>query len=119
MYATKKQSNDTNDATPEHERNDSAYLFTKNYRERIVRSDISVFDFVCYIFLRQKTLILRLANARSARKELGTDSGDGGEDLVLTSEVCWRASGFIHNASRVLRMDLANAYALSDLVLSV
>jgi hypothetical protein len=115
----KNQNNGTNEEAPDHEHNDSAYLFSKNYRERIVRSNISVFDFICYIFLRQKTLILRLANARSARKELGTDSGDGGEDLVLTSEVCWRASGFIHNASRVLRMDLANAYALSHPLLSM
>ena len=96
--------NDTQD-----ERNDASSLFSKDYREKIVRSDISVFDFLCYIFIRQKTLILRLANARSARKELGTDSRDGGEDLVLTSEVCWRASNFIHNTSRVLRQDLASA----------
>lgn len=88
-----------------------ASLFEKDYREKIVRSDISIFDFVCYIFSRQKKLILRLANTQSARKELGADSHGkvGGEDLVLASEVCWRTSQFIHNTSRILRQDLAKA----------
>ncbi|KAK0901785.1 hypothetical protein LTR57_019968 [Friedmanniomyces endolithicus] len=85
-----------------------ADLFSKDYREKIVRSDISVFDFFCYLFLRQKALILRLANTRAARAELGGGGAvkDGGEDLVLTSEVAWRASSFIHNNARTLRQDL-------------
>ncbi|KAH9832732.1 Trafficking protein particle complex subunit 10, TRAPPC10 [Teratosphaeria destructans] len=88
---------------------DAAGLFAKDYREKIVRSDISVFDFVCYLFTRQKAIILRLANAKVARAELGGSTKDGGEDLVLTSEVCWRASSFIHNNARNLRQELANA----------
>ncbi|EME85799.1 uncharacterized protein MYCFIDRAFT_104391, partial [Pseudocercospora fijiensis CIRAD86] len=83
----------------------AAVLFDKDYREEIVRSNISVFDFLCYIFVRQKTLILRLANAQSARAALGAPR-EGGEDLVLTSELCWRASSFLHNAARTLREDL-------------
>ncbi|KAK4539295.1 hypothetical protein LTR36_000821 [Oleoguttula mirabilis] len=94
-------------------------LFGKDYREQIVRSNISVFDFFCYLFLRQKALILRLANTQAARAEMGsTAAKDGGEDLVLTSEVCWRASSFIHNNARTLRQDLANGskqYSLSDI----
>lgn len=89
---------------------DAEALFDKDYRERIVRSNISVFDFMCYIFSRQKALVLRLANAKTIRLQLGTDtSREGGEDLVLTSEACWRASSFIHNAARCLRQDLSNA----------
>ncbi|CAK4031093.1 Hypothetical predicted protein [Lecanosticta acicola] len=89
---------------------DAAALFSKDYRERIVRSDISVFDFFCYIYSRQKALILRLANAKAIRVQLGANADrEGGEDLVLTSEACWRASNFIHNAARCLRQDLANA----------
>ncbi|KAF2771615.1 hypothetical protein EJ03DRAFT_20146 [Teratosphaeria nubilosa] len=88
---------------------DAAGLFDKDYREKIVRSDISVFDFVCYLFTRQKAIILRLANAKVARAELGGSTKDGGEDLVLTSEVCWRASSFIHNNARNLRQELSNA----------
>ncbi|KAI7237475.1 hypothetical protein KC330_g3153 [Hortaea werneckii] len=112
-----------------------AVLFEKDYREQIVRSTISVFDFFCYLFMRQKALILRLANTQVARLELGDVSGSAGEDLVLTSEVCWRASAFIHNNARTLRQDLSNApskkssediealvsswtYAMADLVLS-
>lgn len=80
-----------------------------DYRERIVRSDISVFDFFSYLFSRQKALILRLANARSA----SSFTKDGGEDLVLISEVCWRTASFIHNNARTLRRDLV-AYNLAQ-----
>ncbi|KAK5118590.1 hypothetical protein LTR85_008055 [Meristemomyces frigidus] len=84
-------------------------LFGKDYREQIVRSNISVFDFFCYLFIRQKALILRLANTQGARAEMGSTAvKDAGEDLVLTSEVCWRASSFIHNNARTLRQDLVN-----------
>jgi hypothetical protein len=87
--------------------NDAATLFSKEYRESIVRSNISVFDFICYLYSRQKALVLRLANAKSARVELGASSGkEGGEDLVLTSEICWRTATFVHNGARALRQDL-------------
>ncbi|KAF2857438.1 hypothetical protein K470DRAFT_283809 [Piedraia hortae CBS 480.64] len=82
-------------------------LSATNYRERIVRSSISIFDFFGYLFLRQKSIILRLANAQRLRGE----REDGGEDLVLTSEVCWRGSSFIHNGARMLRQDLARSPA--------
>ncbi|KAK0852711.1 hypothetical protein LTS02_012282 [Friedmanniomyces endolithicus] len=95
-------------------------LFSKDYREKIVRSDISVFDFFCYLFLRQKALILRLANTRAARAELGGGGAvkDGGEDLVLTSEVAWRASSFIHNNARTLRHDLQDGSQSNEPALS-
>ena len=73
-----------------------------DYRERIVRSDISVFDFFSYIFTRQKALILRIANAKSVTSFIK----DGVENLLLISEVCWRASSFVHNNARTLRQDL-------------
>ncbi|KAK0306683.1 hypothetical protein LTR01_005978 [Friedmanniomyces endolithicus] len=97
-----------------------ADLFSKDYREKIVRSDISVFDFFCYLFSRQKALILRLANTRAARAELGGGGAvkDGGEDLVLTSEVAWRASSFIHNNARTLRQDLYDGSQLNEPALS-
>ena len=80
--------------------------FQKDYRAKIVRSDISVFDFSCYLFARQNALILRLANARSSRYGSRSVHQDAPEDLVLISEVCWRAASFIHNAARSLRQDL-------------
>ncbi|KXT05927.1 hypothetical protein AC578_370 [Pseudocercospora eumusae] len=91
----------------------AAALFDKDYREKIVRSDISVFDFLSYIFIRQKALVLRLANAQSARTALGA-AREGGEDLVLTSELCWRASSFLHNAARALREDLIQGLQNED-----
>lgn len=86
-------------------------LFDKDYREDIVRSQISVFDFFCYLFSRQKALILRLAGAQLARDEFGDNYKEGGEDLVLLAEVCWRALAFVHNTGRTLRQDLVNGYA--------
>ncbi|KAF2478765.1 trafficking protein particle complex subunit 10 [Neohortaea acidophila] len=77
-----------------------------DYREKIVRSSISVFDFYIYLFSRQKTIILRLANAKAARIQLGLSPKGGSEDLILISEVCWRAASFIHNNARILRADL-------------
>jgi len=97
------------------EGNDSGSMgaFQKDYREKIVRSDISVFDFSCYLFARQNALILRIANAKSSR--FGSRSAEkvDSEDLVLISEVCWRAASFIHNAARSLRQDL-NSYRASQ-----
>ncbi|KAK3680957.1 hypothetical protein LTR37_021013 [Vermiconidia calcicola] len=97
----------------DHSDTDNAGRLDKDYRERIVRSDISVFDFSCYIFSRQNALILRLANAKAARTGLGSGAKEGYEDLVLISEVCWRAANFIHNNARALRQDLA-AYRSSQ-----
>ncbi|KAM3422809.1 Trafficking protein particle complex II-specific subunit 130-like protein [Cercospora zeina] len=88
-----------------HDKHDAELLFSKDYRDGILRSSISVFDFMCYIFHRQKALLLRLANAQHARLEQNVK--EGGEDLVLTAEVCWRASSFIHMAARALRQDQA------------
>lgn len=85
-------------------------LFSKDYRERIVMSQISVFDFFCYLFVRQKALLLRLANAQVVRQELG---GPLNEDLMLMAEVNKRALSFIHANGRILRADLKHGYASS------
>lgn len=86
-------------------------LFDKDYRVEIVRSEISVFDFCCYMFSRQKALILRLAGAQLARSEFGNNFKEGGEDLVLLAEVCWRALSFLQSSARSLRQDQLNGYA--------
>ncbi|GAB7365728.1 hypothetical protein MBLNU230_g7065t1 [Neophaeotheca triangularis] len=82
-------------------------LFAKDYRERIVMSQISVFDFFCYLFVRQKALLLRLANAQVIRQDLG---GNSNEDLMLIAEVTQRSLAFIHSNARILRADLASGY---------
>jgi hypothetical protein len=88
-------------------------LFDKDYRVAIVRSEISIFDFCCYMFSRQKALILRLAGAQLARSEFGNNFKEGGEDLVLLAEVCWRALSFLQSSARALRQDQVNGYASS------
>ena len=101
----------------------------KNYRDLILENDISIFDFRCYIFSRQMSLLLRLGNAHSARSDLasklqprpnvnrsvsvddanpGAKSGDGSEDLLALAELCSRALNFLTFAGRLLREDLLN-----------
>lgn len=76
------------------------------YREMILASDISIFDFRTYIFSRQLTLLLRAARAPSLSGN-ETASGDKKpEDLVLLSEVCSRSTEFISLAARTLRYSL-------------
>lgn len=79
------------------------------YREMILASDISIFDFRTYIFSRQLTLLLRAARAPS----LGSGAGDKNltkpdkpEDLRVLAEICGRSTEFISLAARTLRSDL-------------
>lgn len=76
------------------------------YREMILSSDISIFDFRTYIFSRQLTLLLRAARAPSMN---GTDPAareKKPEDLILLSEICQRSTEFISLAARTLRYGL-------------
>ncbi|KAJ5091696.1 hypothetical protein NUU61_006566 [Penicillium alfredii] len=81
------------------------------YREMILASDISIFDFRTYIFSRQLTLLLRAARAPSVATEPSSDTKSTKrdkklEDLFLLSEICGRSSEFISLAARTLRYDL-------------
>lgn len=107
----------------------------KPYRELILSNKISLFDFRCYLFARQKSLLLRLANAWLPRGslilKLKADQrvqtlADGSserakpntagkippldevEDLVTLAELCRRAVEFIPAVARVMRADLWN-----------
>ncbi|KAG0154912.1 TMEM1 family protein, putative [Penicillium digitatum] len=83
-----------------------------SYREMILGSDISIFDFRTYIFSRQLTLLLRAARAPSlAGSEPAADgnvakSDKKPENLTLLAEICGRATEFIGLAARTLRHDL-------------
>ncbi|KAF7590594.1 hypothetical protein BBP40_002631 [Aspergillus hancockii] len=89
----------------------------KSYREMILASNISIFDFRIYIFSRQLTLLLRAAKAPS----LLSKESDGSqtpanttkkpENLMLLSEICERATEFISFAARNLRNDLETGLA--------
>ena len=110
----------------------------KRYRDLILSNNISIFDFQSYVFSRQMSLSLRLANARSSRSELmaklQTDSGiespsnnqhqnqrtlnltspEGSENLEELAKICRRAMSFITSISRTIRVDLWNGYTSSQ-----
>ncbi|KAL4737975.1 trafficking protein particle complex subunit 10 [Aspergillus similis] len=89
----------------------------KSYREEILSSNISIFDFRTYVFSRQLTLLLRASRAPSVVSEdadVIQKSGTGKkkpEDLMLLAEVCERATEFISLAARTLRSDLEDGLA--------
>ncbi|KAI0146840.1 cis-golgi transport protein particle complex subunit [Xylariaceae sp. FL1272] len=99
----------------------------KPYRDLIVANNVSLFDFRCYIFARQISLLLRLGNAWSTREELlaklkeQQDSVLHGvaprapppkhkeneqEELPMLSEICRRTLEFIPSVSQVMRRDV-------------
>ncbi|RAL66918.1 hypothetical protein DID88_007700 [Monilinia fructigena] len=102
----------------------------KRYRELILANDVSIFDFRCYLFARQLTLLLRLANAWFTQSELlaklreqressllgvaarlpASQPSDDTENLSVLGEVCKRAMDFIANISTIMREDIWSAY---------
>ncbi|KAL4790058.1 trafficking protein particle complex subunit 10 [Aspergillus venezuelensis] len=89
----------------------------KSYREMILSSNISIFDFRIYVFSRQLTLLLRAARAPSLVIEGADADHKAGklnkkpEDLMLLAEICERATEFISLAARTLRSDLEGGLA--------
>ncbi|RAK98687.1 putative TMEM1 family protein [Aspergillus ibericus CBS 121593] len=92
----------------------------KPYREKILASDISIFDFRTYVFSRQLTLLLRAAKAPALlnkEAESGPKSSrkdKKAENLLLLSEICQRSTEFISLAARTLRIDLETGLADVD-----
>lgn len=104
----------------------------KRYRELILANDISIFDFRCYVFARQLSLLLRLANVSSSREELlaklkeqresslqgvaarfpATQPSDDVENLAVLGEICKRSMDFVASIGHIIREDL-NASFLS------
>lgn len=98
----------------------------KRYRELILANDISIFDFRCYIFARQLSLLLRLANASSSQEELlaklkeqresslrgvaarvpASQPSDDVENLTILGEICRRAMDFVSSIARIMREDV-------------
>ncbi|KAL7275089.1 hypothetical protein RUND412_001991 [Rhizina undulata] len=104
----------------------------KPYRDLILSNEISVFDFRCYLFARQTTLLLRLGKGNAGIEVPVTVPGTSGtyslheaaasaaggepaeEDLLRLAEVCKRAIEFVTSVGRVLRTDLWNGYLASS-----
>ena len=89
----------------------------KKYRELILANNISIYDFRCYIFARQLSLLLRLANSPSSRFELAVDGQPQedtdveSENMLVLAEICRRGLEFVASVSRILRVDLLTGYA--------
>lgn len=102
----------------------------KHYRELILSNEISLFDFKCYLFARQSTLLLRLGKGHSSGLDVGTPGATSGtyslheaaaaavgkpeEDLTRLAEVCKRGLEFVTSVARALRADLWTAYRSSS-----
>lgn len=105
----------------------------KLYRDLIMANNISIFDFHCYLFARQLSLLLRLANAWSSQEELlaklkeqresslhgvaarlpTSQPSDDTENLSVLAEVCKRTMDFVASISRIMREDLRASQAMN------
>ncbi|KAJ2896636.1 hypothetical protein MKZ38_005394 [Zalerion maritima] len=103
----------------------------KPYRDMILANNVSVFDFRCYIFSRQISLLLRLGNAWSTQEELlaklkeqqesvlhgvaprhpPPSTAEDPEKLDMLAEICRRTLEFIPALSQVMRKDIMCAMA--------
>ncbi|KAK3321948.1 trafficking protein particle complex subunit 10 [Apodospora peruviana] len=103
----------------------------KPYRELILANNVSLFDFRCYIFARQISLLLRLGNAWSTREELlaklkeqqelvprgvaprapPPKPTDESENLSQLAEICRRALEFVPSVSLLISRDIVAALA--------
>ena len=106
----------------------------KPFRDLILANEISSFDFRCYVFAREVSLLLRLANVAvqsfpstiGANLEGGSDSpcavgtrflrpnGEDREDLTILAEVAQRASNFIKSVATTIRNDMRSGVRPSD-----
>ncbi|KAI4258004.1 MAG: hypothetical protein LQ352_001394 [Teloschistes flavicans] len=88
----------------------------KPFRELILANEISIFDFRCYLFAKEVSLLLRLANASgspdpnddSVNDRLETARSES-QDLLLLAEVCRRATEFLAASGRMIRDDLRSS----------
>jgi trafficking protein particle complex subunit 10 len=130
MQASESASGDAN----AHYDNIPISFSKKPYRDLILENKVSVFDFRCYIFARQISLLQRLGNAYSTREELlaklkeqqesiilgvaprappPKQTENEQEDLSMLAEICRRTLEFIPSVSQVMRSDLQEALAHS------
>ena len=95
----------------------------KPFRDLILANDISIFDFQNYVFARQVSLLLRLANAQSPKwSETDTSTSKPGfkailnpftkpndvedENLSILADVCRLSLDFIASSAWTIRQDI-------------
>ena len=105
----------------------SAILDTnrKPYRELILENNVSAFEFLCYVFARRVSLLLRLANATSVATHclvadqthhLSSEVPNGSEkeNMVVLADVCYYAVDFITSVTSTIRADLRRIIRLAE-----
>jgi hypothetical protein len=118
LQSFRDRSTDERDSTLEEVDQPPISANRKKYRELILANNISIYDFRCYIFARQLSLLLRLANSQSSRSEfLGSVDVDRqltdveSENMLVLAEICRRGLEFVSSVSRTLKADLLKGYA--------
>lgn len=101
----------------------------KAFQDLILTNKISMFDFQCYVFARQASLSLRLANAttmpptsnasghpqnlngvhRNVEQDIPKPSGTGPEDLLMLAEVTASGAEFLTTIAHTIREDIKTA----------
>ena len=94
----------------------------KPFRSLILENNISIFDFECYVFARQVTLLLRQANAKvsvpgqspASPRGVGSDypsvlhasAGSENENHLILARICHLFLAFVSNVTSRIRVDL-------------
>jgi hypothetical protein len=102
----------TSDATSEIIWASSAQIISttrKDYRNLIVNSNVSRFDFQCYIFARQMAILLRMSHSNLSRKSSSQVKTTAPVRLSSLAALCRRTIEFISQASRTLNAELLEA----------
>ena len=84
----------------------------KDYRNLIVNSNVSRFDFQSYVFARQVAILLRMSTpdaSMASRQSEAQAQVKSPQELAALSELCQRALGFLTAASRTLKTELLEA----------
>ncbi len=100
----------------------------KPFRDLILANTISIFDFQCYVFARQVSLLSRLANAdikddnssdatetsKIAGPLLAKPSDQEPENLFILAEICQLSLDFITSTAHSVRQDIRASQRVSD-----
>ena len=104
----------TSESTPDVIWKDSTQLISttrKDYRNLIVNSNVSAFDFRSYVFARQVAILVRMSTSdRSEHMEsVSQCPAKGPQELAALSELCHRTLSFLSAACRTLKAELSAA----------
>ena len=85
-----------------------------NYRDLILSNRISIFEFKCYIFARQISLLLRLAKVQTASIDPVSNPDVHARAGILKEPASNAISSFLPASNRQVREDVEDPVALAD-----